>query len=63
MRSSQRLFLRQAEILHDPQMRKQFKVLKHHTDPGAQFRQVGFGILQGNAVDDDFSFLEWLQRI
>jgi len=40
-------------ILDDPQMRKQFKMLEYHADPGAQFRQIGLGIVDLDTVQDD----------
>src|SRR6266850_950021 len=44
-------------------MRKQLEMLKHHADAGAQFRQIGLGIVDLDAVEDDFPALEWLQRV
>src|SRR5260221_12965578 len=44
-------------------MRKQFKMLEHHADAGAQFRQIGFGIVDLDAVENDFAALERLQRV
>src|SRR5271156_7244568 len=38
-------------------------MLKHHADPGAQLRQIGPGVVDPDAVDDDVAALEWLQRI
>src|SRR6516164_6788522 len=63
VRTPQNLLLRQAEILDDPQMREKFKVLKHHADASAQLRQVGPGIVDLDAVHDDFPALERLQRV
>src|ERR1700722_19097975 len=44
-------------------MRKQFKMLEHHADPGAQLRQVGPGVVDLDAVEDDVALLKRLQRI
>src|ERR1700732_2499291 len=63
MRASQNLFLRQTEILDDPQMWKQLKMLKHHTDAGAHFRQICLGVVDPDAVQDDFPALDRLQRV
>src|SRR5260370_38857676 len=63
MRSSQHLFLRQAEILDDLEMREKFKMLEHHADAGAQFWQIGFGIVDLDAVEDDLPALERLLRV
>mmetsp|Transcript_6605 Transcript_6605/g.27394 ORF Transcript_6605/g.27394 Transcript_6605/m.27394 type:complete len:393 (+) Transcript_6605:1964-3142(+) len=38
-------------------------MLEHHADPRAQLGQVGLGISDGDAVDDDVALLEGLQRI
>src|SRR6267142_1732688 len=63
MPSPKHFFLRQAKVLDDLQMRKEFKMLEHHADAGAQFRQVGLGIVDLDAVEDDLAFLERLQRV
>src|SRR3984893_1952043 len=63
MRSAQHLLLRQAKVLDDLQMRKQLEMLEHHADAGAQLRQVGPGIIDLDAVEDDFAALERLQRV
>jgi len=39
--AAQHLDLRQLEIAHHGQMRKQLEMLEHHADAGAQLRQVG----------------------
>src|SRR6201995_1196603 len=44
-------------------MRKQFKMLKPHADPRPQFRQIGFRIVDLDAVEDDLAALERLQRV
>jgi hypothetical protein len=33
-------------------------MLEHHADAGAQFRRVGFGIVDLDAAEDDFPALE-----
>jgi len=38
MRPPEHLLLARDTDLDDPQMRKQFKMLEYHADPGAQFR-------------------------
>src|SRR6202166_880457 len=63
MGTAEYLFLREAEIVNDPQMREQLEMLEHHADPGAQFWQVGLGIVDLDAVEDDFAALERLQCI
>src|SRR6478735_6122188 len=49
VRAAQNLLLREAQVLDDTQMRKQFEMLEHHADPGAQLRQVGLGIVHLDA--------------
>jgi hypothetical protein len=44
-------------------MREQFEMLKHHADAGAQLRQVGLAVADGNAGDRDGAFLERLEPI
>src|ERR1700688_3898686 len=63
MGTAEYLFLREAEIVNDPQMREQLEMLEHHADPGPQFWQVGLGIIDLDAVEDDFAALERLQCI
>src|SRR5450755_770320 len=63
MRPPQNFLLGDTQILDDLQMRKQFKMLKHHADAGAQFWQIRLGVVDLDAVEDDFSLLERLQRI
>ena len=63
MRPAEHLFLCETQVLDDPQMRKQFKMLKHHADAGAQLRQIGLGVVDLDTVEDDFAALERLQRI
>src|SRR5579863_2535294 len=63
MRPPEYFFLCEAEIIDDAKMRKQLEMLEHHADPGAQLRQIGLGIADGNAVNDDLPLLERLQRV
>ena len=63
VRPAQHLLLRQAQVLDHPQMREQFEMLEHHADAGAQLRQVGLGIVDLDAVEDDRRPLERLQRV
>ena len=63
VRAAEHLLLREAEIVDDPEMRKQFEMLKHHADAGTQRRQVGFGIADLDAVENDLALLERLQRV
>src|SRR6185437_10457261 len=63
MRPTQHLLLGEAQIVDDPKVREQFEMLKYHADAGTQFRQVGPGIVDLDAVDADFAALERLERI
>src|ERR1700692_4359536 len=38
-------------------------MLEHHADARAQLRQIGLGIVDLDAVEDDFPALERLQRV
>src|ERR1700687_1825998 len=38
-------------------------MLEHHPDAGAQLWQIGPGIVDLDTVEDDFTALEWLQRV
>src|SRR5947208_16154353 len=44
-------------------MWKQLEMLEHHADAGAQFWQVGPGIVDLDAVEDDLALLKRLQRV
>src|SRR5712664_4269435 len=44
-------------------MRKQLEMLEHHADTGAQFWQIGLGVVDLDAVEDDLSALERLQCV
>src|SRR5258707_5495788 len=44
-------------------MREQLKMLEHHADAGAQFWQVGLGVVDLDAVEDDLPALERLQCV
>src|ERR1700687_1833642 len=44
-------------------MREQLEMLEHHTDAGAQLRQIGLGVVDLDAVEDDLPALERLQRV
>src|SRR3982074_2492298 len=63
MRATEHLLLCQAKIVDDPQMRKQLEMLEHHADAGAQLGQIGLGIVDLDAVEDDLPALERLQRV
>ena len=44
-------------------MRKQLEMLEYHADAGAQLRQIGLGVVDLDAVEDDLAFLKRLQRV
>ena len=44
-------------------MREQLEVLEHHADARAQLGQVGLGVGDRDAVDDDVALLEGLERV
>jgi hypothetical protein len=48
--AAEHLDLCQFEIPHNSEMREQLEMLKHHADAGAQLRQVGLGVADGNAL-------------
>ena len=49
--------------MHDRHVRVELKTLKYHTDIFPQFIEIGPGVTERDAVDDDFSFLIGLQAI
>jgi hypothetical protein len=53
----------QGDVLQDRHVRVEFKSLKYHADIFPQFIEIGFGVTERDAVDDDFSFLIGLQAI
>src|SRR5262249_2299804 len=55
------LDLRQLEVAHDGQVRKQLEMLEHHADARPQLRQVGLAVAHGNAGDRDAALLERLE--
>ena len=62
MRPAQHLFLPEAEIVDDAQVRKQFEMLEHHADPRAQFRQIGFLVVDLDSVEDDLAGIAGLVK-
>ena len=44
-------------------MREELEVLEHHADARAKLRQVGLGVVDRIAVDDDLALLEGLERV
>ena len=38
-------------------------MLKHHAYVAAQLGQIGFGVVQGNAINGNFTFLKRLKRV
>src|ERR1700730_8839446 len=63
MRPAPYLLLGETKIVDAPQMRKQLEMLEHHADAGAQFRQVGPGVVDLDPVEDDLAVLKRLERI
>src|SRR5699024_7330806 len=53
----------QTDVLQRRHVRIQFELLKHHTDAGAQFRQVRAARADRHAIHGNFAFFERHQPI
>src|SRR5882672_4556913 len=61
--ASEHFFLRERQIARHRHVRKQLEVLEDHADARAQLRQVGFRIVDRNAVHRDLALLERLEAV
>src|SRR5262244_1570839 len=61
--AAEHLDLREFEIAHHGEVREQFEMLKDHADTRAQFRQIGLGVVHGNAGNRNGALLERLETI
>ena len=52
--------LRHGDVLRDRHVREEFEVLEHHAHARAQPGQIGLGVADRDAIDDDLAFLELL---
>ena len=69
--AGKRLFTGTAKYLHlskdqvflDGKVREKFKVLEYHADATAQLGKICFRVADGDAVNDDFTFLEGFEGV
>jgi phosphoribulokinase len=55
--------LRQRQILHYRQMRKQLEVLEYHANPGTQCRQISLRVVQRDAINKQITLLKRFERV
>ncbi len=55
--------LRQGQVFDNRQMGEQLEMLKHHPDAGTQFRQIGFLVVNHDAIDGDFTLLHRFEAV
>src|SRR5690554_4775769 len=63
VRASQYLFLSEAQILGDTEVREKFEMLEYHAHPRAERGQVGVWSRYGSAIDDNLAALDGFQAV
>lgn len=61
--AAEHLYLGNRKIVRHRQMREQLKMLEDHANAAAHLRQVCRPVMDSDAVNPDFAFLDRLQRI